>query len=463
MCFNSPTLIFSRYAHILTYLRTPPSGVQSLPRAVQLQPRPHPILPDLPQLLRTRDSDRGRIEALIELREEALHLALDNLARLCTDELLSVSPPVPPSANSSARDDESDFSSVHEDESAFTSVRSSYATATSRATSRAFSVVVPLSMHVQDRSPHLGHRPSSSFEYAQVEHIRDSTAIPRSITTSPLERVLEEDDIAALPVSNTLPQRSVERDERTEDTFPPSIQPSGGLVRSQSISNRVRFQPVEKEGAAPVHQQQTRPLGDHDRKDAASPVANRPPSTESNSRYYAAGRKAERRSPTEPHSQHYRTEWEAEASNATAHVPKAPNTDSVLPEAERLFRTRMPMSRERYSIDAVTPMVHRVRAELRSAFELEQEIRVASSHLSDTMVSPMGRGVRAELRSQLASVEWEGASAARARVSVSGIEGRMGAQRFGNGSEAKEIHAHNTQAQIQSSRHMLGPAPPGWI
>ncbi|KAI0081756.1 hypothetical protein K474DRAFT_1688477 [Panus rudis PR-1116 ss-1] len=61
------------YAHILTYLRSPPSSPEhpaSLPRAVQLS-----------------SSSSSRLDALLELRDEALYLDLEELYKLCTDEI----------------------------------------------------------------------------------------------------------------------------------------------------------------------------------------------------------------------------------------------------------------------------------------------------------------------------------------------------------------------------------------
>ena len=59
----------SRYAHILTYLRSPPDAPSTLSRAIQLLP---------PSL---------RLEALLDLRDEAQYLALDELHSLCIDEI----------------------------------------------------------------------------------------------------------------------------------------------------------------------------------------------------------------------------------------------------------------------------------------------------------------------------------------------------------------------------------------
>ncbi|KAH8105863.1 hypothetical protein BXZ70DRAFT_398145 [Cristinia sonorae] len=61
------------YAHILAYLRTPPSTPEQpaiLPRPVQLT-----------------SSSSARLEALLELRDEALYLDLDELYKLCMDEI----------------------------------------------------------------------------------------------------------------------------------------------------------------------------------------------------------------------------------------------------------------------------------------------------------------------------------------------------------------------------------------
>ncbi|KAF8591526.1 hypothetical protein K439DRAFT_904102 [Ramaria rubella] len=61
------------YTHILTYLRSPPSATPTLPRAASLGPR----TPHAPE----------RLEALLELRDEAKYLGLDELHKLCCDEL----------------------------------------------------------------------------------------------------------------------------------------------------------------------------------------------------------------------------------------------------------------------------------------------------------------------------------------------------------------------------------------
>ena len=63
----------SRYDHILTYLRSPPTTadhVATLPHAVQL----HAATP-------------ARLESLLALRDEAVYLDLPELAHLCTNEL----------------------------------------------------------------------------------------------------------------------------------------------------------------------------------------------------------------------------------------------------------------------------------------------------------------------------------------------------------------------------------------
>ncbi|KAG1752729.1 uncharacterized protein EDB91DRAFT_532823 [Suillus paluster] len=61
------------YAHILSYLRAPlssPGQPAVIPRAVQLA-----------------SSSRARLEALLELRDEATYLGLEELFRLCNDEI----------------------------------------------------------------------------------------------------------------------------------------------------------------------------------------------------------------------------------------------------------------------------------------------------------------------------------------------------------------------------------------
>ncbi|KAI0832399.1 hypothetical protein BC628DRAFT_1346531 [Trametes gibbosa] len=60
------------YAHVLTYLRSPHSTSESpaiLPHAARL------------------NGSSGRLEALLELRDEACHLGLDELERICNEEL----------------------------------------------------------------------------------------------------------------------------------------------------------------------------------------------------------------------------------------------------------------------------------------------------------------------------------------------------------------------------------------
>lgn len=70
----------SRYTHILTYLRTPASPDQPgvLPRAVRLSRGPTP----------------AQTEALLELRDEADFLNLEELSGLCTEELSKYTPPI---------------------------------------------------------------------------------------------------------------------------------------------------------------------------------------------------------------------------------------------------------------------------------------------------------------------------------------------------------------------------------
>ncbi|KAK7060589.1 hypothetical protein VNI00_001355 [Paramarasmius palmivorus] len=76
------------YAHILNYLRSPDSeecGLpESLPRAVQLQP----------------SYTQSRLEALLELRDEAAYLNLEGLYKLCIDELRLRQPSLTPRIHS---------------------------------------------------------------------------------------------------------------------------------------------------------------------------------------------------------------------------------------------------------------------------------------------------------------------------------------------------------------------------
>ncbi|KAG2077356.1 hypothetical protein BDR04DRAFT_1227185 [Suillus decipiens] len=61
------------YAHILTYLRTP------------LFISEHPTI--IPRAVQLASSSRARLEALLELRDEANYLGLDELFKLCNDEI----------------------------------------------------------------------------------------------------------------------------------------------------------------------------------------------------------------------------------------------------------------------------------------------------------------------------------------------------------------------------------------
>jgi hypothetical protein len=75
LTYDPHPIFFFSYAHILSYLRTPlstPEHPAIVPRAVQLG-----------------SSSRTRLEALLELRDEANYLGLEELFRLCNDELFS--------------------------------------------------------------------------------------------------------------------------------------------------------------------------------------------------------------------------------------------------------------------------------------------------------------------------------------------------------------------------------------
>ena len=74
----SPYFSCSRYTHILTYLRTPTSPDQPgvLPRAVRLPNKCSPAM----------------AETLMELRDEANFLNLEELSKLCTEELSKYTP-----------------------------------------------------------------------------------------------------------------------------------------------------------------------------------------------------------------------------------------------------------------------------------------------------------------------------------------------------------------------------------
>ncbi|KAJ4478173.1 hypothetical protein J3R30DRAFT_3290075 [Lentinula aciculospora] len=71
------------YLHILNYLRSPVGSAEvpeTLPRAVQLQPT----------------NSQNRLEALLELRDEASYLDLDELYKLCSDEIRQRQPVLQP-------------------------------------------------------------------------------------------------------------------------------------------------------------------------------------------------------------------------------------------------------------------------------------------------------------------------------------------------------------------------------
>ncbi|KAG2056367.1 hypothetical protein BDR06DRAFT_952850 [Suillus hirtellus] len=61
------------YAHILSYLRTPPFISE------------HPAI--IPRAIQLASSSRARLVALLELRDEANYLGLDELFKLCNDEI----------------------------------------------------------------------------------------------------------------------------------------------------------------------------------------------------------------------------------------------------------------------------------------------------------------------------------------------------------------------------------------
>ena len=66
---------FRRYAHILSYLRSSPGTPENpevIPRAV----------------LYNSSSQASRLESLIELRDEAAYLNLENLHKMCSDEMV---------------------------------------------------------------------------------------------------------------------------------------------------------------------------------------------------------------------------------------------------------------------------------------------------------------------------------------------------------------------------------------
>ncbi|KAG8929492.1 hypothetical protein FRC02_005506 [Tulasnella sp. 418] len=66
------------YAHILAYLRTPSDALASLPRAVQFGAAPL-----------SSSITITKLDAIFELRDEAVYLGLDELVQLCDNELKS--------------------------------------------------------------------------------------------------------------------------------------------------------------------------------------------------------------------------------------------------------------------------------------------------------------------------------------------------------------------------------------
>lgn len=78
-----------RYAHILTYLRTPVVEGQPevLPRALQLQLGASGSSSVSSVSSSASQSSNTRLEALIEVRDEAAYLNLEGLHKLCTDEM----------------------------------------------------------------------------------------------------------------------------------------------------------------------------------------------------------------------------------------------------------------------------------------------------------------------------------------------------------------------------------------
>ena len=87
------------YAHILHYLRSPlgtPDSPELLPRSIQLQ-----------------SSSHARLEMLLELRDEASFLGLQDLYKLCVDQIRLRSAPCAHTRNPSANPNPNPSESVH--------------------------------------------------------------------------------------------------------------------------------------------------------------------------------------------------------------------------------------------------------------------------------------------------------------------------------------------------------------
>ncbi|KAI0053559.1 hypothetical protein FA95DRAFT_1600707 [Auriscalpium vulgare] len=90
------------YEHILTFLRSPPNTIDhttALPHAVQLH-----------------TYSTARVETLVTLRDEARYLGLDELARLCTDELLTRHPHAPAHARGASAGSLRSMTTLREEE-----------------------------------------------------------------------------------------------------------------------------------------------------------------------------------------------------------------------------------------------------------------------------------------------------------------------------------------------------------
>lgn len=226
----------SPYAHILTYLRSPTTGTPSLPRAVQIRSR----------LGASSAGDAAKLDALYELRDEAVYLGLRELSELCETELKRVYSlkiaTRPDSDGSSAVQPASPVSLVSRSEAPPPPPRNLSQSNHGRKMSRAPSqVAVPESVHETDTEVDLMAETApwqevgirTSFDEETASEGSGAAADVSTCTVTPLS-------LAAIAVSASQPQPQplIQRRSNTVRASAPSgVHP---VVVGSGLANRSR-------------------------------------------------------------------------------------------------------------------------------------------------------------------------------------------------------------------------------